>query len=250
MLAKYLRALQKLVEGDQLTRFELMIRVARVIFPPYRFKWPQMGWWDNYEFNQYLERFNEHNGMNTDRRWMLGQLLRLTLEVSGDTAECGVYLGASSYLICDFNERITQSVHQHFVFDSFEGLSHPGVDDGGHWTKGDLSASMKMVETALSKFQNVTLLKGWIPSRFNEVKNKTFSFVHIDVDLYEPTLESMKFFYPRMNSGGIILCDDYGCTTCPGATRAIDEFLSYKKEKMISLCSGGGFIIKGCSTQG
>jgi O-methyltransferase len=40
--------------------------------------------------------------------------------------------------------------------------------------------------------------KGWIPDVFSAAEAETFCFVHIDVDLYEPTLESMRFFYPRM----------------------------------------------------
>jgi hypothetical protein len=58
-----------------------------------------MGWWDNTSFNQYLNRFNELENMNTDRRWMLYQLMRLVENIPGDTTECGVYQGASSYLI-------------------------------------------------------------------------------------------------------------------------------------------------------
>jgi hypothetical protein len=48
--------------------------------------------------------------------------------------------------------------------------------------------------------------------------------------------------------GGIFVCDDYGFLTCPGATKAMDEFLLTKREKMISLPGGGGFFIKGCVT--
>jgi hypothetical protein len=51
-----------------------------------------------------------------------------------------------------------------------------------------------------------------------------------------------------MNDGGVLVCDDYGFTTCPGATRAIDDYLSDKDERMIALPAGGGFLIKGCKT--
>ena len=39
---------------------------------------------------------------------------------------------------------------------------------------------------------------GWIPDRFVEVKNKKFSFINIDVDIYEPTKKSLEFFFPRL----------------------------------------------------
>jgi hypothetical protein len=92
-------------------------------------------------------------------------------------------------------------------------------------------------------------MEGWIPERFPEVADRRFAFVHIDVDLEQPTRDSIEFFYPRMNKGGIILCDDYGFTTCPGATSTIDAYLLDKPEKMLSMCCGGGFLIAGCRAE-
>jgi len=68
--------------------------------------------------------------------------------------------------------------------------------------------------------------------------------VYIDVDLYGLTRDSLAFFYPRMQTGGINLCDDHGITTCPGATAAFNEYLLDKPETMIGLPCGGGFLIK------
>jgi hypothetical protein len=62
------------------------------------------------------------------------------------------------------------------------------------------------------------------------------------------TIESMRFFYDRMGEHGIIVCDDYGSTLCPGATRAVHEFFEDKPERMLALPSFGGFIIKGVRT--
>ena len=39
--------------------------------------------------------------------------------------------------------------------------------------------------------RDFTLMKGWIPTRFQEVADRHFAFVHIDVDLYEPTRDSL-----------------------------------------------------------
>jgi hypothetical protein len=36
--------------------------------------------------------------------------------------------------------------------------------------------------------------------------------------------------------------------TCPGATKAIEEFLRDKPEKMLFLPDGGGFFVKGVAT--
>lgn len=44
------------------------------------------------------------------------------------------------------------------------------------------------------------------------------------MDLYQPTIEGLKFFYPRMSSGGIILVHDYNNVRWPGVSKAVNEF--------------------------
>ncbi len=233
---------------DELLRFKLLRKIGKTVLPRYRFKWPQLSWWEDQSFNDYLHRFDEIRGANTDRRWMLYQLMRLVGKVPGDTAECGVYKGASSYLIGKVNLSCIQHVRTHYMFDSYAGLSEPGSGDGVHWDEGALCIGIEDVKKNLGGLGGCKLMKGWIPDRFEDVSDRTFAFVHIDVDLYQPTHDSIAFFYPRMNEGGIIVCDDYGFTSCPGATKAVDEFLADKPEKMIEMSGGGGFFIKGWET--
>ena len=233
-----------------LLRFEILRRIGRIVFPEYRFQWPQLSWWHNTDFNDYLNKFKEINGMNTDRRWMITQLMRLVENIPGDTAECGVYKGSSSYLICRINASNTLHKKTHHMFDSFEGISNPTIEDGKHWKKGDLSTAEDVVSNNLVQLDNFRIYKGWIPNKFQEIETLRFSFVHIDVDLYQPTYDSIAFFYPRMNNDGILVCDDYGFTSCPGATKAVDQFLFDKPEKMISMSGGGGLMIKNVITAG
>jgi len=229
-------------QEDILDRFSIMKRIAKVILPEYRFKWPQLDWWTDEAFNVYLKKFNEHDGNNADRRFSVAQLLRLCSAIEGDTAEVGVYQGAMSWLILSMGH----AKRMHHIFDSFEGLSRPLALDGDHWSAGALACGEDFVNRNLSEFSGFySLYKGWVPSRFKEIENLRFSFVHIDVDLHDPTRDSIEFFYNRMNVGGIMVCDDYGFTTCPGATKACNDFLEDKPEKMIGLSGGGGFLIKG-----
>lgn len=230
--------------------FNSIYKLSRWLLPEYRLYWPQLDWLNNKKFSSFLHGYQEEYSLNTHRRWMLSQLQRLTSTVSGDTAECGVYMGCGSSIILLHNQHSALPRH-HFIFDSFEGLSTPGQKDGTYWKRGDLSTrGEEAVRMKLSGFEEKTLLRGWIPEAFPAVADRAFSFVHIDVDLYQPTLESIRFFYPRLNNGGVLVCDDYGFTSCEGATKAIDEFLADKPEKMLSLPQGGGFFIKGTPVNG
>ena len=129
-----------LIGGDPDARFELLRRAARWLVPGYRLKWPQMAWWGEEDFTAVLRRFDEHKGLNADRRWMLQQLARLVADVDGHTAECGAWQGLGSYLIARVN-RAGGRPRVHHAFDSFEGLSEPEARDGGYWQSGDMAAS-------------------------------------------------------------------------------------------------------------
>ena len=74
-----------------------------------------------------------------------------------------------------------------------------------------------------------------------------FQFIHLDVDLYQPTKDSLDFFYPKLAQGGIIVCDDYNFSTFPGAKKAWDEFFNDKRNGFnffYEIPFGGCLIIK------
>lgn len=202
-------------------------------------------WYRDDEFKFIIESFVAKRG-STGKRFNLYYLARSVAHLEGDTAECGVAEGIMSYLIYVATKRQERF---HHVFDSFEGLSSPISSDMPHPSvpalkKGDYAVSEEQVRHNLGNDKNIRLYKGWIPERFMEIADRNFVFVHIDVDFYEPTLDSLRFFYSRTVPGGIIICDDYGYLNTPGAKRAMDEFLSDKPELIVKLDAGHAFIIK------
>ncbi|MDB5037415.1 MAG: hypothetical protein JWQ35_943 [Bacteriovoracaceae bacterium] len=227
---------------QELARYELLELIGKKIYPTLKLSDFGRIYLEDQKFlTRYSPCLTRDLPRSFDRKYTLDQLMQLTSKLSGDTAECGVYEGSSSLLICD---RIVGQAKQHHVFDSFSGLSKPIAVDGSHWTAGALQISQEVVEKNLVQFPFVKYHPGWIPEKFHEVADRSFCFVHIDVDLFEPTLESIRFFYPRLVSGGILLCDDYGFNTCPGAKKAWDSFFADKNETTISLTTGQAFLIK------
>jgi len=176
---------------------------------------------------------------------MLREFLKLARAVEGDSAECGTWRGGSSWLIATGLGSLGKT---HHAFDSFQGLPAPGPRDGSHFREGDLSAPEGEFRARMSGVGNLRVYKGWIPARFPEVADRRFSFVHIDVDLYQPTRASVEFFYPRLSPGGILLLDDYGFFICPGAREAIVEFFRDKPEPVPEIPTGQGLVIKGPSS--
>ena len=121
--------------------------------------------------------------------------VRCTGKINGDIAEAGVYKGGSAKLICE--AKGDKTLH---LFDTFEGLPELyAIDDPKQFHKGQYSVTCAEVKNFLKKYQNVYFYEGLFPSTAEPIKNNFFSFVHLDLDLYEATLNSLEFFYPRMN---------------------------------------------------
>lgn len=252
-LFKFFRLLSASFFGDQQQRYEskhqiCVILAGRMGFRVYN---KNLAWLHDDDYKKAWQAFsNEPDGKVHihERKFNLFYLARTTYNIPGDIAECGVFHGGSSHLMLT----ATKGTAKHlYGFDSFEGLSDPKEIDLAsekrtfRWEKHDMTYEEDRARKNLSLHKDrFTLYKGWIPERFKEVDNIHFSLVHIDVDLYEPTLASIDFFYPRMSPGGIIVCDDYGFESCPGAKKAMDDYAASLGESVVHLTTGQGFLIK------
>ena len=76
--------------------------------------------------------------------------------------------------------------------------------------------------------------KGYFPESLEDLED-TFAFVNLDMDLYHPTLEGLRYFYPRISTGGVILVHDYFTEIFPNIEKAVDDYereLGVKLHKM------------------
>lgn len=245
-LGQFLRGLRavkrRAVDGDEYAGFRLAETLTTVLAPSYVFSEWGRTWLDDTEFWAYYDELVGENRHSADRKFMLRSLLALVEGVPGDLAECGTYEGASAHLLAQRLDDEHEFLH---LFESFQGLPRPSVADGDYWKGGDLAANEELVRTRLARFgEAVVIHAGWIPDRFPEVEDRVFSFVHVDVDLYEPTAASVRFFYPRLVTGAVLLFDDYGFSSCPGARRAIDEFVGTIPEPLVHIPTGQAFLVK------
>ena len=223
-------------------RFQTAEALAAAVYPKYKFSEYGRLFLEDKEFLTYYMRFMDvGNWHSLDRKYTLDQLLKQSLHLNGDIAECGVWKGASAYLMCQTHRDSKRVIH---LFDSFEGLSAPDSRDGNYWVAGALCSPEEVLRDTLSEFNNYRTYKGWIPERFGEVADRKFSFLHVDVDLYQPTFQTLSFFYERIEPEGVILMDDYGFNSCPGAKLAADEFFSGKPEQIMMLSTGQAFVLK------
>jgi len=169
--------------------------------------------------------------------FLVHSLAKAQCGLPGDLAEVGCYQGCSAKLICEGKGERT--LH---LFDTFEGLPKSAPQDRGVHNERLYACSLESVQSYLKGYPNVHFYKGLFPDTAGPVADRTFPFVHCDVDLYESTLACLKFFYPRLSRGGILLSHDY--SVLAGVKTAFTEFMADKPEKVIELPTTQCMVVK------
>jgi O-methyltransferase len=161
--------------------------------------------------------------------------VQATRKVPGDMVEVGVYLGGTAAVM--LNADPTKHL---YLFDTFAGLP----SSGDYLQKGEYAGSVEDVTRTLAKYSDrITLHPGMFPADTSTtVEHLRFSFVHLDMDLYEGTLDALRFFWPRMNQGGILLSHDF--PQIDGIVRAFSEFFADQSESFLPLSGQQCLAIK------
>ena len=171
--------------------------------------------------------------------FMIHSIVKTQVSFEGDMAEVGVYQGGSAKLICEAKKEKTL-----YLFDTFTGLPKLSDDDTHfgkkHWYENQFSnTSVDSIKKLLDGYENVQIIKGEFPESGKEITDKKFCFVHLDVDLYKSTIDSLRFFFPKMILGGIILMHDYHSD---GIQKAFREFRNENDIQVIELTGSQAII--------
>ena len=167
--------------------------------------------------------------------------------ISGDILELGVFRGCSLVRFATFRDLFKTNFNSKlYGFDDFgEFTPQFGKKDKifiKKWkedlkrnSNSDRGISLKELKSILKKkkFKNINLIKvniiQTLPKFLNKKKIK-ISLLHLDLDLFEPTIFALEKLYNKVKKGGIILLDDYKIAS--GVTKAVNKF---KKEKKIEV---------------
>jgi O-methyltransferase len=186
-----------------------------------------------------IDKIKQGTGMLIDdnEACQIFMAVKRTEKIKGEIAEVGVYKGGSARVICE--AKGDRSFH---LFDTFDGLPKVSKVDSPWFFKGQYAACLNDVKSCLEIYKNVHFYKGVFPATSGPIEDKTFCFVHLDVDTYESTLDCLSFFYPRMGQGGVLISHDY--TSAAGVRKAFDEFFNEKREPIIELPGSQCLIVK------
>jgi hypothetical protein len=162
------------------------------------------------------------------------EIFKKTVDIPGSIVECGVFKGLSLIRFLNFRDLLDKKSKTVYGFDIFGKFPKQTIKRDNkfallHDSKIGVGLNIKKLNNYLKikKFKNFKLIKGQIEKTLPEILDKKIikkiSFLHLDLDVYEPTKFSLESLYNKVSKGGIILIDDY--SRVHGATKATNEFL-------------------------
>lgn len=147
--------------------------------------------------------------------------------INGCCAELGVFQGA-------FAKYINQlfPMRKIYLFDTFLGFPETSIrielensqhQDGQFYTQRFSKTSVRLVLDKMVRPENCIIMEGIFPAKLPDCE-EVFAFVSIDCDLYQPAMDGLKYFYPRLAKGGYIMMHDYNGKTYRGIAKAVAEY--------------------------
>lgn len=153
-------------------------------------------------------------------------------QVPGDLIEAGVWRGGASIFMRAVLKAYDILDRRVWLADSFEGLPKPDVYKypadilNQYHVFKTLSVSEATVRKNFERYdlldEQVQFLRGWFKDTLPNAPFEELALMRLDGDLYESTMDSLKYLYPKLSLGGYVIIDDYGCV--PACRKAVEDF--------------------------
>jgi hypothetical protein len=180
-------------------------------------------------FNKWICKNTINNRGDLNRFYSIILNLQQILddEIEGDFAELGVYQGTTASIIAHFANK---GGRKFCLFDTFEGFDRRDLVEvdsskAEHFGNEFSDTSYKVVSDFVGHKEICKYHVGYFPESVSEdAKNRVYSFVHLDCDLYKPMSDGLKIFWGLLSDGGLMFLHDYSSGYWDGAKQAVDEF--------------------------
>jgi O-methyltransferase len=165
----------------------------------------------------------------------------------GEFVECGVNTGAYSRAIIEYID-FSKLGKTFYLLDTYEGLVASQITENEKKAGiSDYLGSYKNVyEQVINTFKNfpVKVIKGAVPGTLPQCDAKQICYLSIDMNVVEPEIAAINYFWDKVVKGGVIILDDYGFPQHIEQKNAFDEFAKQKGVQILSLPTGQAIIFK------
>jgi hypothetical protein len=175
-------------------------------------------------------------------------------QLDGDFIECGVNYGFSSSVVMEFLDwdRLGKTF---YLLDTFAGLD-PRFITAGERRAGALKrneqhlrnhfyvSSVDRVRANFAQWRNQRIIVGAIPETLEQVDARAVAHLHIDMNCAPPEVAALRFFWPRLSPGALVLLDDYAYRGFEEQRLAMNALACELGVPICALPTGQGLLIK------
>jgi O-methyltransferase len=172
-------------------------------------------------------------------------------DVPGAVAELGVFRGDFAALVNRlFPDRTL------YLFDTFTGFHEEDIlaeqvgDERGVYSTrsrvgvgGFCKTSVDIVMKKMAHPEKCVIKRGVFPETALGLDDVNFAFCSVDVDLFQPTISGLEFFYRRLSPGGYLFVHDYNNRHYRGVRAALQQFCAREEISFFPLPDTGGTAV-------
>ncbi|MEO1650152.1 MAG: TylF/MycF/NovP-related O-methyltransferase [Pseudomonadota bacterium] len=200
---------------------------------------------DDPVFAKIWSEVEEFTMTSPERGYALYQAVLNVLDnrISGSFVECGVWRGGSTMLMLKTLLTRGNTWRRIVIFDTFDGMTPPSdvdFDRQGRsgqemmeadverrsdvWAVATEDEVRRNIESCGYPLENIRFVPGDVRETLSKTETNEIAILRLDTDFYDSTRAELEQLYPRLNTHGIMIVDDYGHWN--GARQAVDEYLS------------------------
>jgi O-methyltransferase len=169
----------------------------------------------------------------------------------GDFVECGVNTGIFSLAVCDYLD-FNATGKSFWLFDTFAGIPLDQVSERerelGRSVESEnesmFSECYKLARANFAQFPRAHLVRGRVPQTLATVDIGRVAYLSIDMNIAEPEVAALKFFWDKLSPGAPVIFDDYGWSPYLAQKEALDALAAELGVSILELPTGQGLLLK------
>lgn len=195
---------------------------------------------------QIIDRCRPFTMTSTERMIALHDAVRYVIanDIPGAFVECGVWRGGSAMVIIETLKQLGVTGRELWLYDTFEGMPPPTEvdrdlngnaaerlmresdrDSANVWAYCELDDVKANIDRLGSSTNDIVrFVKGKVEETIPDSIPDKIALLRLDTDWYESTRHELIHLFPRLETGGILLIDDYG--HWQGAQKATDQYIA------------------------
>ena len=161
--------------------------------------------------------------------------------LEGSFVECGVGRGFISSAV--LQHLPWESLAKDFyLFDTF--TPHNVQVDAASEQRPHYAADVATVSSNFAEWSRVHLVPGRVPDTLGSIAVGSVAYLHVDMNHPDPEVAAVRWFWPKLVTGGWLLLDDYAYAGCEPQKQAMDEVAADLGFTILSLPTGQGLAVK------